>query len=156
MKSIYRILILAFVLFAFVSGCKKSSNSDDSSTILALALAQNGQGCSPKGLTITKGGSAVTGGSTAGYFYYYYVSLAGTTDTVTFSSTPSGGAGNVVSIGKSNILIAANNVTASANYDAFGAVAPYTNSSVTTSAGNFRCLVVQVPASGSSYSLSIN
>ncbi|EQA38524.1 hypothetical protein LEP1GSC047_2109 [Leptospira inadai serovar Lyme str. 10] len=154
MNAFSKFLFISILLITLVNGCKKSS-SDDQSSLLALALAQNKASC--VGATaITKGGAAVTGGATAGYFYYLYTSAAGTTDTVTFSSTPSGGAGNILYIGKSNIIINASNVGTSSNFDAFFTLAPYTNNSVTTSAGNFRCFVVQVQTAGTSYSLTIN
>ncbi|EPG74464.1 putative lipoprotein [Leptospira fainei serovar Hurstbridge str. BUT 6] len=153
MQSSSRIVFLLILLLTLVSGCKKSS-SDDQSSLLALALAQNGASCA--GATaITKGGAAVTGGSKVGYFYYLYTSVAGTSDTVTFSSTPAGATGNILSIGKSNILINASNVTTSSNFDLFTGLSPYSNS-VTTSTGNFRCFVVTVPNAGTSYSLTIN
>lgn len=154
MKNLIRIGFLSILIITSVSGCKKSSN-DDSSTILALALAQKNASCI--GATaLTKGGSAVTGGATSGTFYYYYISVAGTTDTVTFSSTPSGATGNSLSIGKSNVTINATNYNTVSNFDAFSVNAPYTNSSVATSTGNYRCFVVGVPNAGTSYSLSIN
>ncbi|EQA44592.1 putative lipoprotein [Leptospira broomii serovar Hurstbridge str. 5399] len=154
MKAFSRILFSSILLLTIVSGCKKSS-SDDQSSLLAVALAQNKASCI--GATaLTKGGAAVTGGSTSGTFYYYYISTGGTTDTVTFSSTPSGATGNSLSIGKSNITINGTNYNTVSNFDAFSVNAPYSNSSVTTNAGNYRCFVVGVPNAGTSYSLSIN
>lgn len=150
MITFSRILFVSVLLFILVNGCKKSS-SDDQSGLLALALAKNGASCA--GATaITKGGAAVTGGSTMGLFYYLYTSTGGTTDTVTFS----GPTLNTLSIGKSNIIINASNSSTASNFDAYSVNPPYTNNSVTTAAGNFRCFLVVVQSTASSYSLSIN
>ncbi|WP_238325490.1 hypothetical protein [Leptospira inadai] len=102
--------------------------------------------------TLTKGGAAVSG-SKSGYNYYYYTG-GGTTDTVTFTSTPSGITGALILIANSNIIINASNVNVQANYAVFNSPAPYSNSSVTTNAGNYRCFVVANPNSAA-YTLQI-
>lgn len=149
MKTLSR--LTGLVLFiTLLAGCKKSS-SDDQSALLAVALAQNGASCLGA-TTLTKGGAAVSS-SKAGFNYYYYTG-GGTTDTVTFTSSPSGGAGALIYIANTNIIINASNIGVQSNFAVFGSPAPYSNSSVTTNAGSYRCFVV-TNSNAAAYTLQI-
>ncbi|EPG73493.1 hypothetical protein LEP1GSC058_2751 [Leptospira fainei serovar Hurstbridge str. BUT 6] len=87
--------------------------------------------------------------------YFEYMG-GGTTDSVTFSSSPSGSSGGLLNLAKPNISISPTNVNASSNFDAFNVQAPYSNGSVMTNSGSYRCYELVVPGGATvTYTISI-
>ncbi|PNV71954.1 hypothetical protein BES34_020385 [Leptospira inadai serovar Lyme] len=128
-----------------VYGCDKHS---DHGRILSLMQPITSCLNSP---AITKGGAPVAGSSPGHYFYYYAGN--GTTDSISFTSNPSGtGAG--IYIGNSNSTITGGNYGISSNFTVYGLPSPFTQS-IQTDKGSFRCFLVVIPYDHLSFSLKV-
>ncbi|EQA46035.1 hypothetical protein LEP1GSC050_2699 [Leptospira broomii serovar Hurstbridge str. 5399] len=145
-----------------------SSKSTDPGYLLAVALAGGispvGTGpCYSQSMLIKGTPKTATVMNPVGYYgmsnvmvlYFEYMG-GGTTDSVTFSSSPSGSSGGMLNIAKPNVSVTPANVNTSSNFDAFNVQAPYSNGSVMTSSGSYRCYELIVPGGATvTYTISI-
>lgn len=166
----FLLFLLLFAAFFPAFGCSNSgSQKTDPGSLIAVALSA---GQSPfssgpcdsqtnlvKGSPVTATVSSPSGGyygMASSLVLYFLYQGGGSSDSVSFSSNPSGSSGGELNIGKQGVSIQPANLGMMSNFDVYHSQAPYSNSSVMTASGNYRCYQVIVPAATTiTYTISI-